>query len=148
MFKNLSSVSCDNREWRWSPEEGYPLSASQGGDAGLDFVVWRRSPDKRIGQLFVVGQCACGNDWGEKFADLNIEKMKSWVRPLSHVPITRCFTTPFLLSDGNFLAAHKEAGWVLDRIRLTIMAEEASGDPDLALHIPNIKRLFDLAIAA
>jgi hypothetical protein len=148
MFRNLSEKASGGREWSWNPEEGYPPRNNLGGDAGLDFVVWRRSPDGRIGQVFVVGQCACGNDWDGKFGDLNPEKLKAWMRPLTHVPFVRCFTTPFLLSPGNFLRAHKEAGWVLDRARLAIMAEEAADDPDFQAYIPVIKEMFELAMAA
>lgn len=148
MLRNVSKQTSDEREWRWSPEEGYPSEYARGGDAGLDFVVWRRSPDSRLGQIFVVGQCACGNDWDGKFDDLRVEKLEAWMRPFTFVPIVRCFTTPFLLSPGNFLVAHKLAGWVLDRMRLTIMAEEASEDADFAAHFPTLKEMFALAAAA
>lgn len=148
MLKNVSKQTSDGREWQWNPEEGYPHEYARGGDAGLDFVVWRRAPDGRLGQIFVVGQCACGNDWDGKFDDLKLEKLQAWMRPFTYVPIVRCFTTPFLLSHGNFLVAHKLAGWVLDRARLTILAEEASADADFGVHIPLLKDMFSLSVAA
>lgn len=148
LLRTISRVTSDDREWVWAPEPGYPPESVRGGDGGLDFIVWRRAPDRRLGQIFVVGQCACGNDWGEKFGDLNVKKLEPWMRPFTYVPIIRCFTTPFILSDGNFLVAHNLAGWVLDRVRLTIMAEEAHDDPELAAQIPVLREMFDLAAAA
>lgn len=148
MIRNISAVSCDEREWRWDPKPGRPREHSVAGDGGVDFVVWRRSPDNRIGQVFVVGQCACGNDWSTKFDDLKVEKLDPWMRPFSLIPMIRCFTTPFLLSDGNFLIAHELAGWVLDRQRLTMMVHELAGDPELEALIPTFASMFELAAAA
>lgn len=148
MIRNVSAVTSDGREWRWDPKPGYPAEHGVVGDGGVDFIVWRRSPDQRIGQMFVVGQCACGNDWSTKFDDLKIEKLDPWMRPLSFVPVVRCFTTPFILSDGNFQIAHEQAGWVLDRIRLTMMVHELADDPELAALIPTFQSMFQLAAAA
>lgn len=147
-LRSISRRTSDDREWVWNPEEGYPKEASWVGDGGLDFIVWRRSPDARLGQPFFVGQCACGNDWGEKFGDLDVEKLRPWMGPFTYVPIVRCFTTPFILSDGNFLVAHKLAGWVLDRVRLTIMIEEAREEPEIRAQMDTLKQMFDLAAAA
>ena len=144
----LSEATSDGREWRWDPAHTYPKQPTVGGDGGVDFVVWRPAPDKRIGQIYVVGQCACGNDWDGKFNDISVAKLSKWFRPLSEVPITRCFTTPFWLSPGNFEAAHTDAGWTLDRGRLTLLAEEAVGDAEFATWQPHLSDLFDLVAKA
>lgn len=132
------------RDWFWQPARGYPTAPTRGGDEGLDFVVWKRSLDGRIGELVVIGQCACGNDWDTKFGDLTIERLSPWFRPVTYVPATRCFATPFVLSDGNFLTAHERAGWVLDRIRLVKMADAAVEDPGVTAWIPALKDLVEL----
>jgi hypothetical protein len=147
-MQKLSTASSDGREWCWNPVDSFPQKPSVSGDGGLDFVVWRPAPDKRIGQLYVVGQCACGNDWGEKFNDISLGLLDKWFRPLSHVPITRCFTTPFWLSPGNFEVAHADAGWTLDRGRLTLLAEDAAGDADFAVWQSQLSGLFDLVAQA
>lgn len=144
----LSKVSSDGREWRWDPVHTHPQQPTISGDGGIDFVVWRPAPDNRIGQLYIVGQCACGNDWGKKFHDISLGRLSKWFRPLSEVPITRCFTTPFWLSAGNFEAAHADAGWTFDRGRLTLLAEEAAGDADFATWQPQLSVLFDLVAQA
>lgn len=144
----LSQVSSGGKEWRWDPAHTYPQNPTISGDGGVDFVIWRPAPDKRIGQIYVVGQCACGNDWGNKFHDISLGRLGKWFRPLSEVPVTRCFTTPFWLSPGNFEAAHTDAGWTLDRGRLTLLAEEAAGDADFAVWLPQLPGLFDLVAQA
>lgn len=148
MVRQISRVSCDEREWLWSPKPGYPAENSNGGDGGVDFVIWRRTPDRRIGQMYVVGQCACGNDWDTKFDDLKVEKLDPWMRPFLFVPPTRCFTTPFVLSEGNFQIAHEQAGWILDRVRLTMMVHELVGNPEIDALMPTFSAMFELAAAA
>lgn len=144
-MQNLSLACSNSVEWRWSPEPGYPEETSIGGDGGVDFVVWKRALDKRIGQLFIVGQCACGNDWDTKFNDLREDRLKPWFRPLTYVNFVRCFATPFMLSDGNFLAAHHEAGWTLDRARLVMMAESACHEAEYQNWIPILNQMFALS---
>lgn len=141
----LSQATSAGQEWLWSPSPGHPAVPTIGGDGGLDFVVWKPAIDSRIGQLFIVGQCACGNDWPEKYQDLRVARLAQWMRPVTIVPFISCFTTPFMLSKGNFLDAHTEAGWTLDRARLTLMAEESVADPDYARRIPTLSRLRKLA---
>ncbi len=98
--------------------------------------------------MYVVGQCACGNDWATKFHDLRPEKLQKWMRTVSEVPFTRCFTTPFMLSDGNFAVAHNQAGWVLDRLRLSMMAEEEASNPAVSTASSHLSAMFGLAISA
>lgn len=135
-------------DWYWSPKRGYPFRPTHRGDGGLDFVVWKKSPDGRVGQLMIVGQCACGNDWDTKFGDLTHERLDSWFRPATYVPAIRCFATPFVLSDGNFLVANDRGGWTLDRIRLVKIAEAAAADPDLVAWHPTLQEMLGLVAVA
>lgn len=148
LIRQISDRTCEGREWRWDPKPGYPADGGATKDGGVDFVVWRRSADRRIGQMFVLGQCACGNDWDTKFNDLMIERLEPWMRPFLFVPPTRCFTTPFILSEGNFQIAHENAGWVLDRIRLTLMIHELAGNPEIDAMSAIFNEMFELAAAA
>ena len=90
----MKTVSERTGEWKWGPEDGLPDDLVQ-GDNGCDFVVWLRALDDRskIGQLFVLGQCACGNNWVTKWNDLNLNKLQKWFNPLSTVEPVRTFTT-------------------------------------------------------
>ena len=108
-------------EWRWSPEEG--LDPKNVNDEGCDFVVWLDSNDGRIGRLFVLGQCACGNNWQDKWGDLKIETLKRWFNPLSWVEPIKSFATPRHIADERILKeASRQAGLVFDRSRLVLAA--------------------------
>jgi hypothetical protein len=111
-------------EWIWSTQPDLPEDPPDDKDEGLDFVVWKDSLDGRVGKIFVLGQCACGDDWNQKLNDLNLQRLGKWFHPLSYVPPIRAFTTPHFLSDGNLINAQREAGVVFDRPRLTLMADK------------------------
>jgi hypothetical protein len=118
-------------EWVWDPEDGLPREPSTTGDEGVDFVVWKKTLDGRPGQIFLLGQCACGNDWSTKFNDLDLEKLYKWVRPRLYPEPVRLFATPYHLVDGHLTEAQRLAGLVLDRTRLSILAEKLADDPEL-----------------
>lgn len=131
-------------EWHWGPESGLP-SEPPGGDGGVDFVVWKDSLDKRrIGQLFVLGQCACGNDWATKFHDLNLKKLAKWFHPPYLVEPIRAFVTPLHLVDANLTEASREAGLVFDRARLTLIATATNGPESVATWLPKLDELVGL----
>lgn len=108
-------------EWVWRPEEGY--EPSQTKDEGVDFIIWPRHADQRnIGQLFVLGQCACGNDWTSKYNDLSIPKLQRWFQPTPMVPPVRSLATPHFVVDAMLKEATREsASMVFDRGRLVGM---------------------------
>ena len=112
-------------EWHWGPEEG--LDPVDVKDQGCDFVVWLRPSDGReIGQLFVLGQCACGNNWQNKCAELDIKCMERWFNPLSTVEPVRAFATSRHVDDDHLREASRKAGLLFDRARLVLIASSAS----------------------
>ena len=111
-------------EWHWGPEES--LDPADVKDEGCDFVVWLHPSDgRKIGQLFVLGQCACGNNWQDKYADLNIKRVERWFNPLSTVEPVRAFATPQHVDDDLLREASREAGLLFDRARLVLIASSA-----------------------
>ena len=111
-------------EWHWGPDEG--LDPADVKDEGCDFVVWLHPSDgRKIGQLFVLGQCACGNNWQDKYGDLNTKRMKRWFNPLSTVEPVRAFATPRHVDDDLLREASREAGLLFDRARLVLIASSA-----------------------
>jgi hypothetical protein len=115
-------------EWNWDPEADLPRDPAPQHvkDGGLDFVVWRPMPDRRVGQLFILGQCACGDDWVMKFKELDIDKLGKWVRPLSRAKPVRVFATPrHIPNDAYFGQVNDMAGLTLDRTRIALLAEMA-----------------------
>ena len=127
-------------EWQWGPEE--QLDPADVKDEGCDFVVWLYPSDgRKIGQLFVLGQCACGNNWQDKYADLNVKRMEKWFNPLSTVEPVRAFATPRHVDDDLLREASREAGLIFDRARLVLVASSAGAN---ALDSEVIGRMGDL----
>lgn len=142
----MAEVAKLTGEWAWNTAKHYPEGNSSTGDEGLDFVVAKRAGDQREGQLFLIGQCACGDDWEAKWNDLNLDKLGKWFHPLAVVRPVRVFTTPHILSNGNLLDCQVEAGMVFDRLRLTAVAAACSLETPLAPWPPELRRLTNLVI--
>ncbi|MBF0142537.1 MAG: hypothetical protein HQL57_02810 [Magnetococcales bacterium] len=126
-FKEAMRVLADStREWFWKPETDIPEDGGAEKDGGMDFAAWIPSPDKRQGQIFVLGQCACGNDWICKWNDLNLSRLQKWFHPMLILnPPIRAFATPFHINDALLKESIREAGLVFDRIRLTLIGESS-----------------------
>lgn len=124
-FKDaMKYVSHHTGEWAWGPDDGLPDEPAQ-GDAGCDFIVWPDTLDgRRIGQLFILGQCACGNNWEDKLYDLNLKELGKWFNPLSVVTPVRTFTTPFYVTDALLREVSRKAGLFFDRVRLTLLSKK------------------------
>ncbi|HEY3800237.1 MAG TPA: hypothetical protein VGL58_17960 [Caulobacteraceae bacterium] len=126
----MQRAETETREWFWGPNPGLPEDPTDSGDHGVDFVVWKAPPDGRAGSLFVLGQCACGDDWTDKFGDVDLERYGKWFNPLSFVAPVRAFSTPYHVADGWLNEALLRAGLVFDRARLTELAEQACEEAD------------------
>ena len=125
MLALLSSETAG--EFRWAPYMDLPPKWKENApkDEGLDFVAWKPFGDKRLGPLFVLGQCACGDDWENKLNDLEEERLKRWMNPVTYVKFVRAFAVPHHI-PGHFVFADvsRRAGLTFDRARLTILAHE------------------------
>ena len=128
-FKDaMQTVSEQTGEWQWGPETGLP-NAPSNRDEGCDFVVWPDAPDgRKIGQLFVLGQCACGDNWQDKYNDLDIKRLEKWFHPLSLIEPVRSFATPHHVTDALLRDASRQGGLFFDRARLTMIAFRAKED--------------------
>lgn len=114
-------------EWLWRPSVALPDDPSTRlvKDGGIDFLVWKNMPDPRTGKLFLLGQCACGNDWDTKLNDIDLKKVQQWFNyPMTRVEPVKAFTTPRHLIDATIHEASTSAGLTFDRTRLTLLAEE------------------------
>ncbi len=146
-LKAMQKLNELTNEWVWNAIEDFGHQPQTRGDEGLDFIVWKNTPDGRKGKIFIIGQCACGNDWTTKFFDLTIEKISKWFHPVSYVrhPV-RAFATPFHLSDMNLVNAQNDAGLVFDRARLTILAERFAENEELVEWQSTLDELIALII--
>jgi hypothetical protein len=143
VMKKLNEAS---DEWIWSTHPDLPPVPPDNKDEGLDFVVWKESLDKRVGKIFIVGQCACGDDWDQKLNDLSLPRLDKWFHPLTYVPPVRAFTTPHFLSDGNIIDAQREAGVIFDRARITLIADRFLDLPEDAWITPRLQELAKLVL--
>lgn len=133
------------QEWFWNPRPEFVPGTGGSGDEGMDFVAWKNTPDGRTGKLFVIGQCACGNDWADKFEDLQLSRLRNWMRTPSVEPV-RAFAIPHFLSETNLINATSRAGLVFDRARLTALAAQSIHDPTYLAFRPTIDRVKELVI--
>ena len=124
----MRTVAERTGEWVWGPVADLP-SEPVPGDSGCDFVVWPPAADgRKIGQLFVLGQCACGKDWESKWNDMNLPKLRKWFsEPYLFDPV-RSFATPHYVTDALLKEASREAGLVFDRARLVRISSRASSE--------------------
>lgn len=115
-------------EFKWNPsidlvEDGHPHAPK---DEGMDFVAWKPI-DMRQGQVFLLGQCACGDDWTEKLADLDSKRLQRWLNPVTYVDFVKAFAVPHHIpGHAVFSDVCSRAGVTFDRVRLAIVAENNS----------------------
>ncbi|ENX06301.1 hypothetical protein [Acinetobacter courvalinii] len=89
-------------------------------DLGIDQIVWVKRPDhRRHSHLFLLGQCACGQDYTQKYHDIDIKKLEGYFRPFTYVPPIKMMSIPFILSGHDMRKISNSAGWLFDRISLS-----------------------------
>jgi len=115
--------------WHWRPVPSKPTNPSPRDlkDAGMDFVAWLPWHDLGPGQLHLVGQCACGQDWQWKKHDLDLAALGEWMQIPTPPPVRALFT-PRHLALPTLRDAATQAGLVFDRIRIvqSIMSDKKS----------------------
>lgn len=131
LFKTAwAEIAARTGEWHWQPALRLPDSGPVSGDQGCDYVIHVLAPDDRkIAQLFVLGQCACGNNWQNKLAELDVGRLQKWFSDGGHiVPPVRTFATPLHVTDTMLEESSGSAGLIFDRARLTMLAEADGRD--------------------
>lgn len=147
IFRELANdIHEKTGEWFWQPQAGLDDGDSNHiKDGGIDFIAWVQSPDHRPGRLFVLGQCACGNDWTSKFSDVDIAKLNMWFNPISWVAPLKAFCTPYSLVDGYLYEASTRGGLVYDRIRLAKLSEGSESTLSSEI-ISSMQRCIELVL--
>lgn len=88
-------------------------------DDGLDVVAWKHFPDRLPGKLIIFGQCASGNDWNEKLADLEpLAFCHSWLSHQLPSRVLKAFFTPHRVDRLDWDDVNRRAGLFFDRCRL------------------------------
>jgi len=93
-------------------------------DAKLDIVSWRSFADGRPGKLIAFGQCATGDNWRDKLAELVPRTFYSlWLAENPVIDPVRMFFMPFRVPDDEWPEVAYPGGVVFDRCRLAHHAE-------------------------
>ena len=124
--KAMSPLSRYKNEWVWRPEDDLDADPSYVvvKDESVDFVVTTDLLDNRPGNLYVLGQCACGNDWDSKLGEPELAQISKWFGPAWLIPPVRAFTTPFVIGEETIReTSRKSRALVFDRVRLALIAE-------------------------
>ena len=127
---------------------GFPTSPK---DDGIDVIAWRDHPDRMPGKVYLLGQCASGNDWEEKSVLDRIPQFHGWFSqpPAAHyvpsmfIPFTLhrgLFDDPDILFEdllkSKFLREEMRYGIVFDRCRVVhfsgtcLQMDDSRGDVD------------------
>lgn len=130
-FKDLSKIVFDRcGEWIWRPSPGNEDDPPHTNvkDEGVDYVIWLPMLDKRAGKLFMLGQCACGDNWDTKLNDINELRLKRWLNPVTVAKYTTAFSVPIHIAGQYiFPYCNEQAGITFDRTRMALIA---TGDDD------------------
>jgi hypothetical protein len=117
-FKKAVGVAiARSGELKWQPVDDLPEEGPRQGDEGVDYILWKDfGCGRAIGQPFYFGQCACGNDWDSKLNDVSGRFFK-WFSKLKVDP-AKVFSVPFVIPENKLREVAREAGIVMDRLRL------------------------------
>jgi hypothetical protein len=124
---------------------------ADGGDGGLDLIVWRDFPDGRVGKLLLLGQCSASKeDYINKASSDELDKFNRDYFAIESQKI-KAFFLPHLLSD---IDEDKRNEWikinrvaiVFDRSRIAIWAQDWS-DAEFRILL-NKKRVREIIFSA
>ena len=122
-FRNvMEKLKQEDAEWIWRPQDGQDDNDIK--DETLDFVVTVSPIDSRAGNLYALGQCACGNDWNTKLKEPDLKRIGKWFHPPWIIPPIKVFTTPHVIGAKTMReVANESEALVFDRLRLTLVSE-------------------------
>lgn len=138
-------------EWVWGPKDLNQQDPSHTliKEQGLDIIAWKKSVDQRAGQLFLLGQCACGKSWASdaKLQDLNLKLLEEWIKEISCVhPLRAIFTPRHARTDElPFLSRH--GGLVFDRVRITLLGQRKQALAVIAKRPKALGRLTQICLS-
>jgi hypothetical protein len=126
--------------------DGLPESLK---DGGIDVIAWRNHPDGMPSKMYLLGQCASGQNWAGKSVVEYIQQLHgSWFTFEPARFSTPAMFIPFIFHrdidedrTGSFLDAVKNRFWyeekrfgiIFDRLRIAHFAQVCLGVPDTEL---------------
>jgi hypothetical protein len=101
-------------------------TSGQRKDAGLDIIAWRQFPDGRKSKLFLLGQCAAGNNFKDKKRD--IEELRQYYSFWDMPGIIFSFFVPHEVDESDWqIFYYPETGILFDRSRIAFWAKDWDG---------------------
>lgn len=133
-------------EWQWSPNEDLPDNPAPKfiKEAGLDVVVWRQWPDRRTGQLYLLGAMRLRQGLvrqGQGSGLHNCSRGSNCRAFCRFGDSLRPATPPDLLAEMS-----RKAGLVFDRVRIVEALRAPHTVEQLAQLQPKIDACFNIAV--
>ncbi|MCX5784600.1 MAG: hypothetical protein NTX59_02830 [Elusimicrobia bacterium] len=95
-------------------------------DDKVDLVAWRDFPDRHSSKLIMFGQCAGGNNWADKTAELQPERFwDQWMQDGKVSPLIRSFYMPYRIPRIAWTFHARSAGILFDRCRIAYWTRNA-----------------------
>jgi hypothetical protein len=98
-------------------------------DRGVDVIAWSPFTEPRSNKIVILAQCAAGGNWRSKTRELPLESWKEYIHWAG--PVSTAFGLPCVVPDDLWHDVSKEAGLVLDRIRLLNLLPHGALDAGL-----------------
>jgi hypothetical protein len=111
-------------------------------DDTLDLVAWVDFIDKLPSKVFMFGQCAAGDNWGDKLAELQPDAFwKQWMMEslVSPIPI-KSFFIPHRIESNRWNFISRKAGIVFERCRIAYWAHD--GELNFARHVKWVQQII------
>ena len=135
-------------EFHWQPKAGFPDDPAPADekDCGIDIIVQRPLDAARQGNLFLFGQCACGNNWDSKLLEADPSyRLSRYFSTITHVPPIVAIFVPFCLSQYWINDTSRQKVLPVDRLRLVqIAAKVESALPEWLSRDRNINQAIRL----
>ncbi|OJH08793.1 MAG: hypothetical protein AOY29_08840 [Alcanivorax borkumensis] len=132
-----SNINSETGEFHWGPEAGFPEDPPPRDekDCGIDIIVQRKLDESRIGNLFLFGQCACGNNWDSKLEEANPStKLARYFRTVTYAPPIIAIFVPFCLSQFWINETARQKVLAFDRLRMVQISNDLDDEIPEWLH--------------
>jgi hypothetical protein len=114
------------------------LERHGGGDDGLDIWLTKGFQDERTSSVFVVAQCAIGEDWDAKRSELDLDL---WHRHIDwFTKPLKAFAVPFQINQDSWRETATRGGLIFDRPRIAQAIEPAHLPRPIVTRIRNWTR--------
>lgn len=123
-----SLINNETSEFNWSPKQGLPTDPSHTDekDCGIDIIAQKKLDPYRPANIFLFGQCACGDNWVEKLHECDPKyRLEQYFETTTLVPPVKAIFVPFCLSQYWINIASKRGDILaVDRLRLVRLSHE------------------------